>query len=304
MNIARPVRRYFLLPGMLAVYCMALLLVLMPCAAQDAVAVKSEISLLEAAREDLLAQIERVKYTSPVDDVQLDSLNTHLKQLDARIAQARQSLHAIYSNGGHKVNDPTQLNDRRASTRHIVVQPLPDSHAALYRLDEQLTQSIGVFDEHLLQETELARQQAEHSSSQSGSASSSAGGQEQGQGEGSQSAAASSGNAEADHKGVAGEKENQAKQSRSGGQASSEGSERNAHNTQQVGQTASTKGGDKHDSSAGGRAGGNGPSRSKPIPSGDDDDIVARQLREAAERETDPQLKERLWDEYRKYKQG
>jgi hypothetical protein len=36
----------------------------------------------------------------------------------------------------------------------------------------------------------------------------------------------------------------------------------------------------------------------------DDDDIVARQLREAAERETDPEIKARLWDEYDKYKQG
>jgi len=35
-----------------------------------------------------------------------------------------------------------------------------------------------------------------------------------------------------------------------------------------------------------------------------DDDIVARQLREAAEQETDPEVKERLWDEYRKYKEG
>ncbi len=36
----------------------------------------------------------------------------------------------------------------------------------------------------------------------------------------------------------------------------------------------------------------------------DDDDIVARQLREAAEQETDPEVKERLWEEYRKYKEG
>ncbi len=35
-----------------------------------------------------------------------------------------------------------------------------------------------------------------------------------------------------------------------------------------------------------------------------DDDIVARQLREAAEKETDPELKEKLWQEYRKYKEG
>jgi hypothetical protein len=31
---------------------------------------------------------------------------------------------------------------------------------------------------------------------------------------------------------------------------------------------------------------------------------VARQLREAAEKETDPELKAKLWEEYRRYKRG
>lgn len=35
-----------------------------------------------------------------------------------------------------------------------------------------------------------------------------------------------------------------------------------------------------------------------------DDDVVARQLREAAMAEEDPKLKEELWEEYRKYKDG
>ena len=38
------------------------------------------------------------------------------------------------------------------------------------------------------------------------------------------------------------------------------------------------------------------------IPDATDDDIIARQLREAAMQETDPELKEALWDEYRRYK--
>lgn len=38
------------------------------------------------------------------------------------------------------------------------------------------------------------------------------------------------------------------------------------------------------------------------IESGSDDDIVARQIREAALKEKDPVLREKLWDEYRKYK--
>jgi hypothetical protein len=42
--------------------------------------------------------------------------------------------------------------------------------------------------------------------------------------------------------------------------------------------------------------------RRKAVGGGSDDDVVARQLREAAEKEQDPVMKEKLWDEYRKYK--
>ena len=37
---------------------------------------------------------------------------------------------------------------------------------------------------------------------------------------------------------------------------------------------------------------------------GRDDDIVARQIREAALKEEDPELREKLWDEYREYKRS
>jgi hypothetical protein len=40
------------------------------------------------------------------------------------------------------------------------------------------------------------------------------------------------------------------------------------------------------------------------IPDGNDDDIVARRLRKAAEQETDPELKDKLWKEYVEYKQN
>jgi len=50
-------------------------------------------------------------------------------------------------------------------------------------------------------------------------------------------------------------------------------------------------------------SGGSGapPSSYTPSP---DDDIVARQLREAAEKETDPELKAKLWKEYEDYKKS
>jgi hypothetical protein len=40
------------------------------------------------------------------------------------------------------------------------------------------------------------------------------------------------------------------------------------------------------------------------VKNGSDDDVVARQLREAAEYEKDPALREKLWQEYRDYKAG
>jgi hypothetical protein len=41
-----------------------------------------------------------------------------------------------------------------------------------------------------------------------------------------------------------------------------------------------------------------------PVPDGEDDDVVARQLREAAENEQDPELRKKLWEEYREYKEN
>ena len=48
-----------------------------------------------------------------------------------------------------------------------------------------------------------------------------------------------------------------------------------------------------------------GPSAAPPnVGDGRDDDVVARQIREAAEKETDPELKEKLWKEYIEYKKN
>ncbi len=59
-------------------------------------------------------------------------------------------------------------------------------------------------------------------------------------------------------------------------------------------------------SSSGSAGGGGSGTGMTPQPSGRaegrDDDIVARQLREAAETETNPALREKLWEEYRAYK--
>jgi hypothetical protein len=72
---------------------------------------------------------------------------------------------------------------------------------------------------------------------------------------------------------------------------------------------ASDPGGDTEEGGdSTGSVGGSGPGAagSERVPDdvgdGSDDDIVARQLREAAMAEEDPELREKLWEEYRRYK--
>ena len=67
-----------------------------------------------------------------------------------------------------------------------------------------------------------------------------------------------------------------------------------------------SRGGDLESSAPGTNAGGNSGNgaSAREIPDGSDDDIVARRLRKAAQQETDPELKEKLWKEYVEYKKS
>ena len=88
----------------------------------------------------------------------------------------------------------------------------------------------------------------------------------------------------------------------SGGEGAGEGSSREGglSSERSAGASASASGGERGDRGA--AAGSGAPDRG--VPSGDDDDIVARRLRRAAEQETDPELREKLWKEYTEYKRS
>lgn len=73
--------------------------------------------------------------------------------------------------------------------------------------------------------------------------------------------------------------------------------------------TAQQSGGEpssQHRGNEGGAPGSTGATATRPpdVGDGSDDDVVARQIRKLAESEPDPELREKLWDEYRRYKQG
>ena len=164
-------------------------------------------------------------------------------------------------------------------------------------LDAELGISLSEFDETLLREQkEIAEKSRSASTGESG------GDPERGDG--------ASGNA-----GQAGNGQGEKAEGEAGGESGNSGRETAAGSTERDGESEQQAGageqgegaeGDAQVASAGGAgdAGRHAGKISTPpdISDGKDDDIVARQLREAAENEQDPELREKLWEEYRKYK--
>jgi len=157
-------------------------------------------------------------------------------------------------------------------------------------MDKQLFAALGEFDELLLKEEEKVSSRVPSQRESGGSGRAGASGSsgdsaetgESGDGTGDQ---AGSGTTSAD----AGEIGSSSVQS---GQATGDGTTPGTQSNVGAGAGA----GDADiDHSAYGAPGGK-------LPPPQDDDIVARQLREAAEKETDPELKKKLWEEYWKYK--
>lgn len=142
-------------------------------------------------------------------------------------------------------------------------------------LDRILAESLGAFDEMLLKEQEMVTSRQPRQRESGG-----------GNGGGSGNAGGGGGGEGRDGK---------------DGQTGSTASGQQASGGQDHQQTAASAGVGRP-GQADGQAG--SINRSGRSTLNADDDIVARQLREAAEKETDPELKEKLWDEYRKYKTG
>jgi hypothetical protein len=159
-------------------------------------------------------------------------------------------------------------------------------------IDRRFDETFSVFDERMRKEQETISQER---AGRAGAGSGSAG---EGDGEGDAKAAGGAGPGGDAATGENGEGD----AGQNGGGKSGDGSGATSGDGS-AGE--SSTGGGTQGGVGGGVRGGSGPGEVPAgIPDGSDDDIVARQLREAAMKETDPELRERLWDEYRKYKQG
>ena len=146
-------------------------------------------------------------------------------------------------------------------------------------IDKQLNDSLGSFDAELRTEQQRVAQERDARRATAGSAATEGQSADKGADAGG-SAATETPTGDADKAG--------------GTHRRGEGSKRRDTS----GDLKSEKASRKPDDNAGNGA------TAREIPDGSDDDVIARRLRQAAEQETDPELKEKLWQEYIDYKRN
>jgi hypothetical protein len=174
--------------------------------------------------------------------------------------------------GSTPAAEPSQAGTASPATPPGAARTPDERRAAI---DRRLDGSLGSFDETLRKEQEAVAQERDAHEAAAGSAQSESSSEEQGEGE--------PGSAEGRDPPLAdaGERKPGESGSRPGDLKSDK--------------DRAAKGG----SNTSGTGAGVGE-----IPDGSYDDIVARRLRKAAEQETDPELKEKLWKEYIEYKKN
>jgi len=250
---------------------------------------------LEQARSDLAAsksteariasELNALKQSGKANPDDLKNYETYLSRVREMVAEnqkmveemenARAAHRGAENTGGGSPATPPSGAPSGAMA--------PEKEAGeLGSLDRTLSDSLSEFDQMLLKEMDEIRAKSESRMSTLAQEAASAA---QRIGEQGEEAGGTSGEPASSE---GGEK---------GGQKGSEGESGGSYEN-----VPTTEGPVAGGASAGGSA--SGQQAKRPSGSDQDDDIVARQLREAAEKETDPELKKKLWKEYEDYKKS
>jgi hypothetical protein len=257
---------------------------------------RKSVLALDHARYRAVHDLDKKKQSSALEAREQQDYEKFIMYLTARIGEYCQQLVAekgeAAATGLPCPAGSQALFDEQADTALT-------SGEKVAELEKLLEESLGQFDEELLKEEEqIATRRPKDRETGHGYGSSSGGGvdgRERGSGEAAIESSGSSG---------ASGNENMAGQgSGAGGAESSQTGKDTGGSASGMGESvASGKGSGQDADSEQSPAEGSQPV-TREFETGYDD-IVARQLREAAEKETDPELKKKLWEEYRKYKEG
>ena len=251
-----------------------LLFILFCALAVQAVAAQSENDPLDQLRADYAAlldarvEFEEMEKACDTSSEEQADFAAWIKQLSEQFAETCRSV-SSHSNESIPADIACgKFKTALTSSAGIDIQHETTDGEKTAAMVGQFNDSLGEFDEKLLREQDRVKARKPLSASANSTGGGAAGGSD---GEAGGESAQDSADGEAAHEGQ---------------QSDQQGSDQTA--TGARGTSSSGK-----------------QSTAPPdIPDGSDDDVIARQLREAAENETDPELKKKLWEEYRRYKKG
>ena len=261
-----------------------------------------------ATEQRITAELVRYRNSEEASADVISLYETYLDRVRRLTAEKRHLLEQLEGEAGAQPlpsnPSPTTSDDPSGSAYD---PRIPEEHEldGVADLEAELDRSLAAYDEMILQEFELSRVESElkmqNLAREAARAAKSL--KEQGQMRGSEGA--DTGLKEGRSSDGAGDETGDMKDDREGEHQQSEGD--TGRKDSSASQESSGEGRDmtRADNSQS-RGAANGDRNISDDDEADyqDDDIVARQLREAAEKETDPDLKEKLWKEYRDYKKS
>jgi hypothetical protein len=232
----------------------------------------------EATEARISLQLERLQRSGNVSPEVLKDYETYLDRVHRMVLENRKILQKMEAAlGRHRSGKKIAGSPDNLEKGHVAVQKLPEAEIRdeVVALDGEFHASLVAFDEMLLKELETIRMKSDNRMQDL--AHEAAAAAERVRNKGVEVDTSYPGNGE----------KTEGRQTASGGEHSKDpAADRDK----------------EYDRAPGGGKGGTYSRKERPARS--DDDIVARQIREAAENETDPELKERLWKEYENYKKG
>ena len=255
------------------------------------------LKIARATELRIAAKLKELRESGNVSPEILRDYETYLKNVQLMVLENERIVRHMEAAYTGKPDTTDLLGASEIEPSPDVPIPEDQKMDRVAQLDRELNDSLAAFDEMLLKRLELIRaKSADKMTDWAMDAADAANRAKENQGESGEGADKDnkrSGEDKDDKKKSAGtEKKRDDSPDASGAgrptkQPSTETSGR-GHDPKRPGEKADTDSGDDRSTYA----------------DREDDDIVARQLREAAENETDPELKRKLWEKYEEYKKS
>ena len=255
---------------------------------------RTDLRISQATEDRITSEFEKIKHSGKATPEIIKDYETYISRVQAMVAENQKIVDALEAACSKHVQSGKTTGCSQPAQKEGTLAPgsmVEEETDELATLDGELNDSLAAFDEMLLQEMDDIRAQSDSKMREL-----------------AEEAAAAAGSLRDQGVDVSGTSEEAGSEEEPQG-SSSDGADKD----RQQGEDQAEQGGsyskvpttDKREGKSRSDDGTTYGKRSEQPPeSAQDDDIVARQLREAAEKETDPELKAKLWKEYEDYKKG